>query len=1061
MEFVYRNNAGRFRLEAGVQSFLPPTVPVKSLNAGISVGVGIKATSSANPSTVRRPAQWFFTGSSSTDSRDLILKTSAFQESCPSIHLLSGGGGPRNAGATPSALHREPQSSSAPNAGITGVEPIFSPPGHIMGLMKNRTAKKRSPSFSGGGPVHLENPERETRWYFKYFLGKAHQLYCGNISEKDPLLLAIIRSEFEAEGLRQYRAILWTKFGSQKLCISNSFTSSVSAKKILCLFDIHRLEKGLKEILQLEAQKEALTLEEQEGSVNFKFGVLYCRDGQISDEEMYNNEIGSPQYQAFLRLLGDRIALKNWDRFKGGLDAKTETTGTESIYTIYEGHEIMFHVSTLLPISPDNRQQIERKRHIGNDIVNIIFFDTNDVEKPLSWKPSMMKTHFTHIFAVVTYNNVTDAYRLSVFSEESVPYFGPTIPTSREFTDHEELRHFLLVKLINGEKAAFHSPVFAQKRIRTSEMLLNNILEKYGSENNANGPYRRAFSEIVQDATESSPSSKDQNRNDAFIRFGQMLKLNTIIRGDAPTSCITTGISKQIPWQPRRLHMKMHGDIISGDTWGKVLLACVDGGIYALEEHQQPLLLIDKSVDVKQIKVAESFGVMIVRYDKGRESRISVLQLSDLPLTEVIDRALVKKHTLDRSKGCHIFSTSTSSTRPLRLVFAVGKRLLIYQWQVEITGRSLSSWNQFMYSELTARFVYVREVPTSEPVQVLSILDSNMGGRICAGYRNQFDLLDERTGETLHLYRTENVKSQAVAVVEIRSDDDLELLLCFNRNCYLQRITKRAMEFHNHSDIFNICTSLEGVEHQYPDVFNSPGPIIKSPLMSSRVQTAATTDYNFSWNFEPRQIVLAPPYILAFTESAIEFRLLINGSLVHTMTVPNCLLLSYKYDIYFASSSEALHQSVLSDGLCQPARVFPVQAVDLPQAQQARQTPAPSRNASPNRSRKPISATNTESGSGVSSPQQSNATEPAGHVSAICLALGSSFISCSSDSSGSQHHCTRYIYCISIQTLTGRLYENTPDGGTCESPNPIRVLEKMRDIREAPETLQFLPLSPS
>lgn len=25
-----------------------------------------------------------------------------------------------------------------------------------------------------------------------------------------------------------------------------------------------------------------------------------------------------------------------------------------------------------------------------------------------------------------------------------------------------------------------------------------------------------------------------------------MLKLNTIIRGDAPTSCITTGISKQI-----------------------------------------------------------------------------------------------------------------------------------------------------------------------------------------------------------------------------------------------------------------------------------------------------------------------------------------------------------------------------------------------------------------------------------------------------------------------------------------------------------------------------------
>lgn len=30
------------------------------------------------------------------------------------------------------------------------------------------------------------------------------------------------------------------------------------------LFDIHRLDKGLKEILQYEAQKDTLTLEEQE-----------------------------------------------------------------------------------------------------------------------------------------------------------------------------------------------------------------------------------------------------------------------------------------------------------------------------------------------------------------------------------------------------------------------------------------------------------------------------------------------------------------------------------------------------------------------------------------------------------------------------------------------------------------------------------------------------------------------------------------------------------------------------------------------------------------------------
>ncbi len=35
-----------------------------------------------------------------------------------------------------------------------------------------------------------------------------------------------------------------------------------------------------------------------------------------------------------------------------------DMTGAYSVHTIYEGHEIMFHVSTLLPYSKDNKQQV-------------------------------------------------------------------------------------------------------------------------------------------------------------------------------------------------------------------------------------------------------------------------------------------------------------------------------------------------------------------------------------------------------------------------------------------------------------------------------------------------------------------------------------------------------------------------------------------------------------------------------------------------------------------------------------------------------------------------------
>lgn len=70
----------------------------------------------------------------------------------------------------------------------------------------------------------------------------------------------------------------------------------------------------------------------------------------------------------------------------------------------------MFHVSTLLPFSKENKQQLERKRHIGNDIVNIIYQEGGDPLKP-TFNPSAMKSQFTHIFAVVTYEAKTDVYR--------------------------------------------------------------------------------------------------------------------------------------------------------------------------------------------------------------------------------------------------------------------------------------------------------------------------------------------------------------------------------------------------------------------------------------------------------------------------------------------------------------------------------------------------------------------------------------------------------------------------------------------------------------------------
>ena len=96
--------------------------------------------------------------------------------------------------------------------------------------------------------------------------------------------------------------------------------------------------------------------------------------------------------------------------------------------------------------------KVERKRHIGNDIVNIIFFD-GSVEETSHFQPQCIKSHFTHIYAVVCYQRESDSYHVSILSEDSVPLFGPLLTNLTKFTNHDDFIRFLLIKLINGEKA--------------------------------------------------------------------------------------------------------------------------------------------------------------------------------------------------------------------------------------------------------------------------------------------------------------------------------------------------------------------------------------------------------------------------------------------------------------------------------------------------------------------------------------------------------------------------------------------------------------------------------
>ena len=59
--------------------------------------------------------------------------------------------------------------------------------------------------------------------------------------------------------------------------------------------------------------------------------------------------------------------------------------------------------------------KLERKRHIGNDIVTIVFQDIDqredDIEIEGDFNPSSARSQFQHIFALVVYNKRNNTYK--------------------------------------------------------------------------------------------------------------------------------------------------------------------------------------------------------------------------------------------------------------------------------------------------------------------------------------------------------------------------------------------------------------------------------------------------------------------------------------------------------------------------------------------------------------------------------------------------------------------------------------------------------------------------
>eukprot|EP01090_Pellita_catalonica_P014256 TRINITY_DN3582_c0_g1_i1.p1 TRINITY_DN3582_c0_g1~~TRINITY_DN3582_c0_g1_i1.p1 ORF type:complete len:590 (-),score=88.28 TRINITY_DN3582_c0_g1_i1:100-1869(-) len=380
-------------------------------------------------------------------------------------------------------------------------------------------------------------------WYSEYFANNPHENYYGIDARIGPIIVSVRRPDGDDSS---FKVLVRTKKQDlfkemDKLSMKRSTQSVIMGKKVSIYDLLHRVgkifanvTKGLKQSKSPQVRDALVNFEKKLSVVGYKFGVLFCKDGQSTEEEMFGNRHGSEEFDRFLNFLGEKIPLKGWPHYRAGLDVSDDvSTGEYSIYRKWGEYEVMFHVSTLLPYNPLDIQQVGRKRHLGNDIAVIIF---KDGKRPFN--PSSITSEFNHVFAIVSEdkrrrrksgsrknsvkrrrkkkaNHANDLkkkahhqnhknkeknkdknnkekdsdkdgdkeedtlrYRFAISRKVGVPDFGPLF-SQKGYRSDDRFRDFLFHKLINAERASYKSPAFAQKISRVRNELLRDLINDY------------------------------------------------------------------------------------------------------------------------------------------------------------------------------------------------------------------------------------------------------------------------------------------------------------------------------------------------------------------------------------------------------------------------------------------------------------------------------------------------------------------------------------------------------------------------------------------------------
>lgn len=197
----------------------------------------------------------------------------------------------------------------------------------------------------------------------------------------------------------------------------------------------------------------------------FKVGVVYVGPGQDHQSDILANSTCSSAFRTFMSQIGSTVYLPHHTGYAGGLSVEQEL---EMPFSTTPTTELMFHVAPFFPTATDDPQQVHKKRHIGNDELNVVWSE-NDVDYDIS----TLRTKVTCLY-IILYPLRRGFVRVQLKSTKPGPFLwgplqdGMIVPT-------QSLATLVRWTIINVEVELLRTAPFCNAYIRRKEQVLESL----------------------------------------------------------------------------------------------------------------------------------------------------------------------------------------------------------------------------------------------------------------------------------------------------------------------------------------------------------------------------------------------------------------------------------------------------------------------------------------------------------------------------------------------------------------------------------------------------------